>query len=112
MKLKAKLVYVRDHDLNLDNGKGVQKILQFQTEGGSDVRFTLLVHTNEHAGHPQPTVRKPKEEVTDQELGALLSAGKARIDRENTHQPASQHRDVVVIQGDEGKEFEIEIRPL
>lgn len=109
MKLKAKLLYVRDHDLQ-QGSEGIQKIFHFQTDGLGDVRFTLLVHTHEHEEGPAATITKPKSEVTDHELGALLSAGRARIDTPYAHKGDGSQ--VVVIQGDEGKEFEIEIRPL
>lgn len=111
MKLRAKLVYVRDHDLQ-QGDKGLQKVLQFQTPGGSDIRLTLLTHTGEHEGHPTPTIEKKRADMTDPELGALLTAGKAKTYVANDHQPPTQRYEMVRIAGDEGKEFEITITPV
>jgi hypothetical protein len=115
MKLRAKLVYVRDHDL--DQGeKGLQKILHFQTAGLGDARFTLLTHTGEHAGGPVPTVKHRMNEdgscgtLSRAEVAKHVADG-ARISITNQHHQGASFQELTIA-GDEGKEYEIEIREV
>lgn len=98
--IRAKLVYVREHDMDPGNGSSTRQLIyQFQTEQGSDIRFTTLAP--HPAGWPVATQRFAPE--------ALPAGLKPECHANGV--PIPDHEGKLVVRGDEGKEFVLTLAP-
>jgi hypothetical protein len=99
--IRAKLVYVREHDMDSGSGNvAKQLIYQFQGDNGTDIRFTTL--SPHPKGWPVATQRFAPE--------ALPAELKAEAHPNGV--PIPDHAGLLVVRGDEGKYFELALKPV
>jgi hypothetical protein len=98
--IRARLVYVREHDMDHGSGNVAKQIIyQFQTEHGTDIRFTTIAP--HPAGWPVATQRFTPE---------ALPVG-AKPESHPNGVPIPDHDGKLVVRGDEGKEYVLTLAP-